>query len=145
MKRVSMRATYRCPFATPRSGCTASPWLLLQSKGIFACLSCDKGLSAFLKGHDEAFSHFGAVPRQIWYEPSSLVVRTRHNRTTIRESLAKYASIQGFVPRLVPIGPYRFFTKAERTILYVRHVGESREWSSLEELNRAIRNHAQIS
>ncbi len=113
---------------------------LQQPGGIFAYVSYDKGFSGFFKGHDEAFFHFGGVPRQIWYDSSSLVVRTRRGRATVQKRFEKYASVQGFMVRVAPLCRPMALAKTERVFGYVRYAAKRRKWSSIEELNQALKN-----
>jgi transposase len=111
--------------------------VLSWSRAIFLRFFLGQQLSNFLRGHEEAFKKFGAVPRVILLDNLKSAVLERMGQA-IRFNPA-YLSFSGhyhFEPRPVAVARGNQKGRVERSIRYIRGAFfEARKWHDLEDLN----------
>lgn len=114
--------------------------VLSWSRAIYARFALDQTLESFLRGHVEAFTALGGVPRGILYDNlKSVVLERMGDRIRFHPRLLDLAGHYHFAPK--PCAPYRGNEKGkvERTIQYLRHsFFAARRFSSVEDLNAQL-------
>jgi transposase len=132
-------------FGTIRVGHAKRPlscfvMVLSWSRAVFARFALDQTLESFMRGHVEAFSAFGGVPRAILYDNLKSVVLDRSgDHIRFNEAMLLMAGHHHFAPK--PCAPYRGNEKGkvERTIQYLRHgFFAARRFSSVQDLNAQL-------
>ena len=115
--------------------------VLSHSRACWLHLSFDQRIESVLRGHVEAFEHFGGVPRRMLYDNmKTVVIERRGDAIRFHERLTKLASHYLFSP--VPCGPYRPHEKGrvERRIRDIRSsMLAGQVWTSVDEIRRAFR------
>jgi transposase len=115
--------------------------VLSWSRAMFARFALDQTLETFLRGHVEAFTALGGVPRSILYDNlKSVVLERAGDHIRFHEPMLFFAGHYHFAPK--PCAPYRGNEKGkvERTIQYLRDgFFAARRYSSVEDLNGQLR------
>ena len=111
--------------------------VLSWSRAVYAHFALDQTLESFLRGHVEAFTALGGVPRTILYDNLKSVVLDRAgDHIRFHPRLLEFAGHYHFAPQ--PCAPYRGNEKGkvERMIQYLRHsFFAARRFGSLADLN----------
>ncbi len=114
--------------------------VLSWSRAIYARFALDQTMESFLRGHVEAFTALGGVPRGILYDNlKSVVLERMGDRIRFHPRSLDLAGHYHFVPK--PCAPFRGNEKGkvERTIQYLRHgFFAARRFSSVEDLNAQL-------
>jgi transposase len=114
--------------------------VLSWSRAIYARFALDQTLESFLRGHVEAFSALGGVPRTILYDNlKSVVLERAGDHIRFHPRVLDLAGHYHFAPK--PCAPYRGNEKGkvERTIQYLRHgFFAARRFSSVQDLNAQL-------
>ena len=114
--------------------------VLSWSRAMYARFALDQTLESFLRGHVEAFSALGGVPRQILYDNLKSVVLEREGEHIVfHPRILEAAGHYHFAPQ--PCAPYRGNEKGkvERTIQYLRHAFfAARTFDSVADLNAQL-------
>jgi transposase len=109
-------------------------------RAIFARFTLDQSMESFLRGHVEAFAHFGGAPRVLLYDNLKSVVLDRvGEHVRFHPRLLDLAGHYHFEPR--PCAPYRGNEKGkvERAIQYLRHsFFAARRFSDVDDLNTQL-------
>lgn len=121
----------------------ASRWLmgfvmvLSWSRQIFLRFFLNQGTGNFLRGHQEAFSLFGGVPRVLLYDNLKSVVLERiGDAVRFNPAILEFAAHHGYEPRPVGVARGNEKGRAERAILYIRRSFiPARKWRDLDDLN----------
>lgn len=115
--------------------------VLSWSRAMYARFALDQTLESFIRGHVEAFSALGGVPRQILYDNLKSVVLEREGEHIVfHPRLLEVAGHYHFAPQ--PCAPYRGNEKGkvERTIQYLRHAFfDARQFHDVAALNAQLR------
>jgi len=115
--------------------------VLSHSRGMYGRFFLDQTTENFLRGHVEAFSVFGGVPRKILYDNlKSVVIDRVGDHVRFNPKLMELANYYHFEPR--PCAPYRGNEKGkvERSIHYLRYsFFEGRIFRSVDALNAELR------
>ncbi|MGC3998032.1 MAG: IS21 family transposase [Anaeromyxobacter sp.] len=115
--------------------------VLSWSRAMFARFGLDQTLETFLRGHVEAFTALGGVPRAILYDNlKSVVLERAGDHIRFHEPMLFFAGHYHFAPK--PCAPYRGNEKGkvERTIQYLRDgFFAARRYSSVQDLNAQLR------
>lgn len=111
------------------------------SRAMYARFFWDQRLDSFLRGHVEAFEHFGGVPREVLYDNlKSVVVERDGDHVRYNNQILEMAGHYHFAPK--PCAPYRGNEKGkvERAIQYLRHsFFAARAWKDIDDLNAQLR------
>ena len=111
--------------------------VLSWSRAVYARFALDQTLESFLRGHVEAFTALGGVPRTILYDNLKSVVLDRvGDHIRFHPRVLELAGHYHYAPH--PCAPYRGNEKGkvERMIQYLRHsFFAARRFSSLDDLN----------
>jgi transposase len=114
--------------------------VLSWSRAMFARFALDQTLESFLRGHVEAFSAVGGVPRSILYDNlKSVVLERAGDHIRFNEAMLFFAGHYHFAPK--PCAPYRGNEKGkvERTIQYLRDgFFAARRFASVQDLNAQL-------
>jgi transposase len=114
--------------------------VLGYSRAVYARFALDQTLESFVRGHVEAFTALGGVPRNLLYDNLKSVVLERvADHIRFHPRVLEMAGHYHFAPR--PCAPYRGNEKGkvERTISYLRHsFFAARRFVSIEDLNRQL-------
>ncbi len=114
--------------------------VLSHSRGMYARFFLDQTTDNFLRGHVEAFTSFGGVPRKILFDNlKSVVIDRVGDHIRFHPKLMELANHYHFEPR--PCAPYRGNEKGkvERSIHYLRYsFFEGRIFRSLDTLNAEL-------
>jgi len=99
----------------------------------------------FLRGHVDAFTRFGGVPRVILYDNlKSAVLERQGDAVRFNPQLLELAAHYRFEPRPVAVARGNEKGRVERMIRYLRSsFFEARNWSDIEDLNRQVDDWAQ--
>lgn len=112
--------------------------VLSWSRAIFLRFYLGEAMPNFVRGHVDAFSHFGAVPRVILYDNLRSAVLSRvGDAVQFNPTLLSLAAHYRYEPR--PVAPYRGNEKGrvERAIFFARQsFFAGRSWRDLHDLNR---------
>lgn len=115
--------------------------VLSYSRAIFLQFYLSQNLSAFLYGHENAFSWFGGIPRVCLYDNLRTAVLERVGLAIrFQPDFLRFAGHHRFEPR--PVAPARGNEKGrvERAIRFIRsRFFAARRFSDLEDLNRQAR------
>src|SRR2546425_4008077 len=145
----------RCPASRPKStGETSARFpsvgarrilscfvlVLSWSRAVYARFALDQTLESFLRGHVEAFTALGGVPRTLLYDNLKSVVLERvGDHIRFHPRLLELAGHYHFAPQ--PCAPYRGNEKGkvERMIQYLRHsFFAAHRFASLNDLNAQL-------
>jgi transposase len=111
--------------------------VLSWSRAVYARFALDQTLESFLRGHVEAFTALGGIPRTILYDNLKSVVLDRvGDHIRFHPRVLELAGHYHYAPQ--PCAPYRGNEKGkvERMIQYLRHsFFAARRFSSLNDLN----------
>src|SRR6266545_3067908 len=114
--------------------------VLSWSRAVYARFALDQTLESFLRGHVEAFTALGGVPRTLLYDNLKSVVLERvGDHIRFHPRLLELAGHYHFAPQ--PCAPYRGNEKGkvERMIQYLRHsFFAARRFASLNALNAQL-------
>src|SRR3989454_125598 len=114
--------------------------VLSWSRAVYARFALDQTLESFLRGHVEAFTALGGVPRTLLYDNLKSVVLERvGDHIRFHPRLLELAGHYHFAPQ--PCAPYRGNEKGkvERMIQYLRHsFFAARRFASLNDLNAQL-------
>jgi transposase len=114
--------------------------VLSWSRAVYARFTLDQTMESFQRGHVEAFSALGGVPRTILYDNlKSVVLERAGDHIRFNESMLLLAGHYHFAPK--PCAPYRGNEKGkvERTIQYLRHgFFAARRFTSVADLNAQL-------
>jgi transposase len=114
---------------------------LSHSRALYLEFFLDQSLESLLRGHVNAFTEWGAVPRTVIYDNLRSVVLERHGDAVhFHPRLLELCAHYHFAPR--PCRPARGNEKGrvERAIQYIRHsFFAARSFSNLEDLNLKAR------
>jgi transposase len=114
--------------------------VLAWSRALYARFALDQSLESFLRGHVEAFTALGGVPRSLLYDNLKSVVLERvGDHIRYHPRLLELAGHYHFAPK--PCAPYRGNEKGkvERQIQYLRHAFfAARRFTSLADLNAQL-------
>jgi transposase len=114
--------------------------VLSWSRAMFARFALDQTLESFMRGHVEAFSALGGVPRSILYDNlKSVVLERAGDHVRFNEGMLFFAGHYHFAPK--PCAPYRGNEKGkvERTIQYLRDgFFAARRFASVQDLNAQL-------
>jgi transposase len=114
--------------------------VLSCSRAVHARFALDQTLESFLRGHVEAFSAMGGVPRNLLYDNLKSVVLERiGDHIRFHPRVLELAGHYHFAPR--PCAPYRGNEKGkvERMIQYLRYsFFAARRFTSLDDLNAQL-------
>lgn len=114
--------------------------VLSWSRAVYARFALDQSLESFLRGHVEAFTALGGVPRSLLYDNLRSVVLERvGDHIRYHPRLLELAGHYHFAPK--PCAPYRGNEKGkvERQIQYLRHAFfAARRFTSLADLNAQL-------
>jgi transposase len=114
---------------------------LSHSRALYLEFFLDQSLESLLRGHVNAFTEWGAVPRAVIYDNLRSVVLERHGDAVhFHPRLLELCAHYHFAPR--PCRPARGNEKGrvERAIQYIRHsFFAARSFSNLEDLNLKAR------
>src|SRR6266536_1357783 len=114
--------------------------VLSWSRAVYARFALDQTLESFLRGHVEAFTALGGVPRTLLYDNLKSVVLERvGDHIRFHPRLLELAGHYHFAPQ--PCAPYRGNEKGkvERMIQYLRHsFFAARRFASLHDLNAQL-------
>jgi transposase len=114
--------------------------VLSCSRAVHARFALDQTLESFLRGHVEAFTAMGGVPRNLLYDNLKSVVLERiGDHIRFHPRVLELAGHYHFAPR--PCAPYRGNEKGkvERMIQYLRYsFFAARRFTSLDDLNAQL-------
>lgn len=114
--------------------------VLSWSRAMYARFALDQTLESFLRGHVEAFTALGGVPRQILYDNlKSVVLEREGHHIVFHPRILECAGHYHFAPQ--PCAPYRGNEKGkvERTIQYLRHAFfAARRFDGIDDLNAQL-------
>src|SRR5947199_5449315 len=114
--------------------------VLSWSRALYARFALDQSLESFLRGHVEAFTALGGVPRTLLYDNLKSVVLERvGDHIRFHPRLLELAGHYHFAPQ--PCAPYRGNEKGkvERMIQYLRHsFFAARRVTTLADLNAQL-------
>lgn len=112
--------------------------VLSYSRMIFLRFYLNARMESFVRGHLDAFEHFGGVPRVLLYDNlKSAVLERVGDAIRFNPRILELASHHRFEPR--PVAPARGNQKGrvERAIRYIRGAFfDAREWTDIADLNR---------
>jgi len=110
------------------------------SRAMYARFFWDQRLASFLRGHVDAFEHFGGVARELLYDNLKSAVLDRDgDHIRYHPQLLELAGHYHFAPK--PCAPYRGNEKGkvERSIQYLRHsFFAARSWKDIDDLNEQL-------
>lgn len=112
--------------------------VLSWSRQIFLRFFLGSGMSSFLKGHVEAFTFYGGVPRVVLYDNlKSAVLERIGDAIRFHPTLLELAAHYRYEPRPVAIARGNEKGRVERAIRYIRDAFfAARGFESLSDLNR---------
>lgn len=111
--------------------------VLAWSRKVFLRFGFDIGMAGFVRGHVEAFTAFGGVPRVVLYDNLKSAVLERVGDTIVfHPQLLAIAGAYHYEPRPVGIRKGNEKGRVERAIQYIRHAFfAARTFSDLDDLN----------
>lgn len=128
------------PVGTARRVLSCFVLVLSWSRAVYARFALDQTMESFLRGHVEAFTALGGVPRTILYDNLKSVVLERvGDHIRFHPRVLELAGHYHFAPQ--PCAPYRANEKGkvERMIQYLRHsFFAARRFASLADLNAQL-------
>ncbi|HET9736470.1 MAG TPA: IS21 family transposase [Burkholderiales bacterium] len=126
---------------TARRALSAFVMVLVWSRLIFLRFFLDQTLESFLRGHVEAFTLFGGVPRVCLYDNLKAAVLARHAEAVrFNPRLLELCAHYHFVPRACRVARGNEKGGVERAIRYVRDsFFAARSFASVADLNRQAR------
>lgn len=112
--------------------------VLSHSRMIFLRFYLNARMESFLRGHLDAFEHFGGVPRVLLYDNlKSAVLERVGDAIRFNPRLLELASHHAFEPRPVGVARGNEKGRVERAIRYIRgSFFAARSWKDLDDLNR---------
>lgn len=112
--------------------------VLSWCRAVFLRFFCGARLSNFLRGHQQAFEHFGGVTRVVLYDNLKSAVLERFDRAIhFHPTLLELAKHYCFEPRPVAVARGNEKGRVERAIRYARSsFFPARTWTDLDDLNR---------
>ena len=121
-----------------RRGLMAFVMVLAFSRAIFLRFFLGQSTVNFLRGHEQAFSHFSGVARVLLYDNlKSAVLERVGDAIRFNPLLLEFSAHHHYEPR--PVAPARGNEKArvERAIRFIRtRFFVARQWKDLDDLNR---------
>lgn len=111
--------------------------VLSWSRAIHATFTLDQSMESFLRGHLEAFSYFGGVPRAVLYDNlKSAVLERRGEAIRFHPRLLELCGHYHFAPRPVGVARGNEKGRVERQIQYLRtSFFAARRFRDVEDLN----------
>lgn len=111
--------------------------VLSWSRRIFLRFGYNIGMAGFVRGHVEAFTAFGGVPRVLLYDNlKSAVLERIGDAVRFHPELLELAAHYRYEPRPVARARGNQKGRVERAIQYIRHAFfAAREFTSIEDLN----------
>ncbi len=111
--------------------------VLSYSRDIFLRFYLNAQMSSFLRGHVEAFEHFGGVPRTLLYDNlKSAVLKRYGDAIQFHRTLLELAGHYHFQPRPVAPGRGNEKPRVERAIGYARtSFFAARDFTDVDDLN----------
>jgi transposase len=111
--------------------------VLSFSRQIFLRFFLNQRLESFLRGHQQAFTAWGGVPRVLLYDNlKSVVLERRADAIRFHPHLLSFAAYHRFQPRPVAVARGNEKGRVERAIGYVRSsFFPARRWRDLDDLN----------
>lgn len=112
--------------------------VLSYSRRMFLQFSYGAAMGAFLRGHLQAFEHFGGVPRTILYDNlKSAVLERIGDAIRFNPTLLAFASHYRYLPKPVAVARGNEKGRVERSIQFVRtSFFPARAYTDLDDLNR---------
>lgn len=112
--------------------------VLSYSRAVYLEFFQDARMASFLRGHHNAFSAFGGVPRTILYDNlKSAVLERYRDHVRLHPTLQTFSGYHGFAARPVAVARGNEKGRVERAIQYVRHsFFTARKWRDVADLNR---------
>lgn len=111
--------------------------VLSYSRKIFLKFYLNQKTENFLRGHEEAFSCWGGVPRVLLYDNlKSAVLERQGIAIRFNPTLLTFSAHYRFEPRPVAVARGNEKGRVERSIRYIRdNFFAAREWSDIDDLN----------
>jgi len=111
--------------------------VLSYSRSLFLKFSLSAGMGAFLRGHVEAFEHFGGVARNVQYDNlKSAVLERVGDAIRFNPTLLELATHYRYLPKPVAVARGNEKGRVERSIQYVRtSFFPARTFQDLDDLN----------
>jgi transposase len=110
---------------------------LSWSRAIFLRFYLADNTANFLRGHADAFTWFGGVPRTILYDNlKSAVIERVKDAIRFNDNLLAFAGHHRFAPQPVNVARGNEKGRVERSIRYIRdNFFAARSWSDIDDLN----------
>jgi len=114
--------------------------VLSWSRAVYARFALDQTLESFLRGHVEAFTALGGVPRTLLYDNlKSVVLERSGEHIRFHPRLLELAGHSHFAPQPCAVARGNEKGRVERMIQYLRHAFfAARRFTSLEDLNTQL-------
>lgn len=114
--------------------------VLSHSRAVFARFALDQTLESFLRGHVQAFTALGGVPRTILYDNlKSVVLERQGEHIRFHPRLLEFAAHYHFAPQPCAVARGNEKGKVERLIQFLRHsFFAARHFTSLDDLNAQL-------
>ncbi len=114
--------------------------VLSWSRAVYARFALDQTLESFLRGHVEAFTTLGGVPRVLLYDNLKSVVLERYGEhIRFHPRLLELAGHYHFAPQPCAVARGNEKGRVERMIHYLRHAFfAARRFTSIEDLNAQL-------
>jgi transposase len=114
--------------------------VLSWSRAVYARFALDQTLESFLRGHVEAFTALGGVPRILLYDNLKSVVLERFGEhIRFHPRLLELAGHYHFAPQPCAVARGNEKGRVERMIQYLRHAFfAARRFTSIEDLNAQL-------
>ena len=114
--------------------------VLSWSRAVYARFALDQTLESFLRGHGEAFTALGGIPRVLLYDNLKSVVLERDGEhIRFHPRLLELAGHYHFAPQPCAVARGNEKGRVERMIHYLRHAFfAARRFTSLEDLNTQL-------
>ena len=115
---------------------------LSYSRALFVRFSYSQAMSAFLRGHVEAFEQFGGVPRSVLYDNLKSAVTSRvGDAIQFHPNLLALATHYRYLPKPVAVARGNEKGRVERSIRYLRtSFFPARQFHDIEHLNSQVRD-----
>src|SRR5512145_1757393 len=114
--------------------------VLSWSRALYARFALDQTLESFLRGHVEAFTALGGVPRTLLYDNlKSVVLERSGEHIRFHPRLLELAGHYHFAPQPCAVARGNEKGRVERMIQYLRHAFfAARRFTSVEDLNAQL-------
>jgi len=114
--------------------------VLSWSRAVYARFALDQTLESFLRGHVEAFTALGGVPRTVLYDNLKSVVLERYGEhIRFHPRLLELAGHYHFAPQPCAVARGNEKGRVERMIQYLRHAFfAARRFTSIDDLNAQL-------